>query len=227
MTRNLHCPRIPKPLVDHNYIQSLLIKTFDHLFAFCYWDVTFDPLSEYLDAPGMTEMPELASSKSMEILQMESRVWNEENPFDLTLFPYALAKVCPDWKLILFKRPYWTRVVLSVDYENPTPLEDPQEIFRITAPRLLEVSIGHYHAQGDDDDPDFEKEKVKGLTDLLLQNHLRCRKISIDVHSHASVPEDSCFEGHPRPSNGFTLSMVGKGASITHSWCDEIPPLWR
>lgn len=87
--------------------------------------------------------PELM--KSVEILQMVSRVWNEENPVDFLLFPYALAKVCPDRKPILLKRPYyWTRVVLSVDYENPTPLEDAQEIFRITAPRLLEVSIRHY-----------------------------------------------------------------------------------
>jgi len=79
----------------------------------------------------------------MEILQMESRVWNDDNLFDLTLFLTHWPKyVCPDWKLILFKRPYWTRVVLSVDYENPTPLEDAQEIFRITAPRLLEVSMG-------------------------------------------------------------------------------------
>jgi len=132
------------PLVARSYIQSLPIETLNHIFAFCYWDATFNPLSKYLDTPGTTQMPELDSSgedsddepepnhtlnsaahrvrqaqrpelmKSMETLQMESWVWNEErHPFDRTLFlllfPYALAEVCPDWKLDLLERPYyWT-----------------------------------------------------------------------------------------------------------------------
>ena len=161
-----------QPLVACNYTQSLPIETLDHIFAFCYWDATLDPLSEYLDTPGTTKIPKLDSSgedsddepepnhtlnsearstrqarrselmKSMETLQMESRVWNEEyHPFGRKLFPYAL---CPDWKLILLQRPYyWTRVVLSVDSKCATPLEDAKETFRITAPRFLEVSIGH------------------------------------------------------------------------------------
>ena len=147
----------------------------------------------------------------------------------LLLFPYALAEVCPDWKLDLLERPYyWTHVVLSVDYECTTLLEDAEEIFQITAPRFLEVLIGHYRTVPDsNDDPELEKKHVKRFTDLLLQNLPCCRKISIYVHSHDLAPKSDHFEGHPRPSNEYTLSMIGKGSSVTHSWCDEIAPRWR
>ena len=50
------------PLVARSYIQSLPIETLNHIFAFCYWDATFNPLSKYLDTPGTTQMPELDSS---------------------------------------------------------------------------------------------------------------------------------------------------------------------
>ncbi|KIM41151.1 hypothetical protein M413DRAFT_28216 [Hebeloma cylindrosporum] len=248
-----------QPLIARNYIQSLPVETLDHIFTFCYWDATSDPLSEYLDAPGTAEMPELDGSeegsddepepnhalnaaarsarqarnpelmKSMENQQMENRVWNEAHLFDRTLFPYALAKVCNDWKHILLQRPYyWTRVVLSVDYENATPLEDAEEIFRITAPRLLEVSIGHYNTPDDDDDPKLEQKQVKGFVDILLQNLRRCRKISINVRSHASAPDDNCFEDHPRPAAQPSKHfIIGKEFFVTHSWCDESPSRWR
>jgi len=75
--------------------------------------------------------------------------------------------------------------------------------------------------------PELEKKHVKRFTDLLLQNLPRCRKISIYVHSHDSAPKSDHFEGHPCPSNEYTLSMIGKGSSVTHSWCDEIAPRWR
>ena len=168
--------------------------------------------------------PELM--KSMETLQMESRVWNEEyHPFGRKIFPYALAEVCPDWKLILLQRPYyWTRVVLSVDSKCATPLEDAKETFRITAPRFLEVSIGHYNRPVDDDDPELEKERMNAFIDLLLPNLLRCREISIAVHSRASMPDDTCFESHPRPRNGFTGNIFPETTSVTHSWCDKVAP---
>ena len=51
-----------QPLVTRNYIQSLPFEILDHIFAFCYWDGTFDPLSEYLDVLGTAELPELDSS---------------------------------------------------------------------------------------------------------------------------------------------------------------------
>jgi hypothetical protein len=128
--------------------------------------------------------------------------WEEPSSLSDTLrtFPYNLAAVDPSWNAILLRhRDYWTevtRAIFNVDSKSPTPIDDAKTLLRY----MLDDASPYYKFHVDiirrskaNPDDAAEKDRVKGLMDLLAPEIRRCQSFLIDVHASSSLPSVATY----------------------------------
>jgi hypothetical protein len=103
-----------------------------------------------------------------------------------TLFPYAIAAVCPRWRDIMSLVPeYWTRIVTVVDLIPTTP---PATVLSWSRNLPLEVIV----TRVDFDravDAQHEQDHVVSVMKTLVQSHARrCQELRFNVKFSSSLP---------------------------------------
>ncbi|KII84878.1 hypothetical protein PLICRDRAFT_57389 [Plicaturopsis crispa FD-325 SS-3] len=132
-----------------------------------------------------------------------------------SLFPYALADVCPRWHAVLGMVPeFWTRLVINVD-DSPsaTPLSDVQSHLEWSKDLPLEVTVWRYDRDYEGGDAEGERIRVEAVNKLLVLHFPRLTAVRFDVSQALSFPP---FGVGPlgRAENLLELSLlahVGRG----------------
>jgi hypothetical protein len=123
-----------------------------------------------------------------------------------SLFPFALALVCPTWRDILTTIPiFWSRIPIIID-ANPTPLHVIQSYLEWSRDVPLDVTVFRKPGTFDEEDPD-EKARVTAVMDLLAPHVPRCRMLEFDVICSSSLPAP-CYEIHGRAAKLEILKLM-------------------
>ncbi|KAF8870732.1 hypothetical protein BD779DRAFT_1578862 [Infundibulicybe gibba] len=136
-------------------------------------------------------------------------VWStQEDILAPSLFPYAVASVCPGWRNILSTLPMcWTRLVIFAD-SDPTPLSDIREFLEWSRDLILDLTVINRRL----DSPDAsssEYMRVRAVIDLVGPHFYRCRSITFQVRNSSSLPRLGNDFGDPCPVlDTLTLSCI-------------------
>ncbi|KAF9219093.1 hypothetical protein BS17DRAFT_790003 [Gyrodon lividus] len=110
-----------------------------------------------------------------------------------TLFPHALAMVCPAWRKMLSSvPPFWTRVVIAID-DNPTPWCLVKGSFEWSRPLPIDVLIAPHGATYKEDPR--ESNRVEAVMQCLIPELHRCLSIRINTIQVSSLPPLRSFSG--------------------------------
>ncbi|KAH7924913.1 hypothetical protein BV22DRAFT_474168 [Leucogyrophana mollusca] len=111
-----------------------------------------------------------------------------------SLFPYAVASVCPRWRDIMSSVPvFWTRVVITVDPDSTSPLAI-QSCFDWAGDLPLRVFVTRNRNTSAFPDTG-EVERVARVMELLRPHICHTEKLTFDVLHHSSLPliwEEHC-----------------------------------
>ncbi|KAF8965956.1 hypothetical protein BDZ97DRAFT_741420 [Flammula alnicola] len=107
-----------------------------------------------------------------------------------TLFPYALAAVCPLWSEVLSFHPhFWTMVILFID-SHFTPLIDAALLLGRSRDLPISVIITSRKQLRPKSHPDLHEKSHIGAFLSLLAPHLhRLRSFHVDAHLSSSLPD--------------------------------------
>ncbi|KIK91297.1 hypothetical protein PAXRUDRAFT_830979 [Paxillus rubicundulus Ve08.2h10] len=122
--------------------------------------------------------------------------WIYEDPLSATLFPFAVAAVCPRWCDVLVGVPvYWTRLVILVD-EDPTDPVTISSFLRWSRDLPLDVTITRENLDPNHSDKQ-EPHRSRIIHDLLQPHISRMESLVVSVLHRGSLPDIFTDRGGP------------------------------
>ncbi|KAH7922805.1 hypothetical protein BV22DRAFT_1037124 [Leucogyrophana mollusca] len=112
---------------------------------------------------------------------------NGEVGLSTTLFPFALAYVCKQWRDIVTSEPrFWGHIVILVDTQC-TPVDVVEAKFHKSRNRPIQVIVTRRPGSFDEEDP-LEKERVDTVMTHLAPRLHHCRTLRFNVLRRSSLP---------------------------------------
>ncbi|GBE87950.1 hypothetical protein SCP_1201760 [Sparassis crispa] len=114
--------------------------------------------------------------------------WHKDDDlFSPSLFPEALAAVCPLWREAMnCVSVFWTRLVIIVG-QHPTPLSEISSYLTFSRKHPIDIIITHRPQDVNSSDTSGEV-RVAEIMELLLPHIGRWRKLHINVALESSLP---------------------------------------
>ncbi|KAF9220760.1 hypothetical protein BS17DRAFT_786488 [Gyrodon lividus] len=114
--------------------------------------------------------------------------WIDEDPFSVSLFPFAIAAVCSRWCDILAGVPeYWTRLVLLVG-EDPTDPVTISSCLQWSGDLPLSVTVTRENL-GPNQSDEQESHRSRLVLDLLHPHIPRMESLTVSVLHSGSLPD--------------------------------------